>query len=135
MKYLFIGEQRSSRAIKMNVRLEDGRLAAKQLFDALDHCKISRTHCKFINLFESLEEQNISLTHHDVYLVMAQSDGFQLVGMGEKVSKELNSRGFHHIKIIHPAARGKIRKKERYFAHIQNQLGYEDNTYISTIRC
>jgi hypothetical protein len=127
MKYLFIGEKRSQRAIQMNVRLEDGRLAAKQLFDALDHCNISREHCKFINLFESLEEQNIKVQHHDVHLVMAQANGFKLIGMGEKVSKELNLRGFAHIKIIHPAARGKIRKKSRYFTHIKNQLCYADN--------
>ena len=34
-KALFVGEERSQKAIEMNVRWEDGRLAGKQLFDAL----------------------------------------------------------------------------------------------------
>ena len=50
-RFLFVGERRSPIAIKMNVTWENGRLAAKQLFDALSSCGISGEKQIFVNLF------------------------------------------------------------------------------------
>lgn len=52
MKYLFVGEKRSERAKKLGVWLEDGRLAAKQLFDALIFCNIHPQDQEYCNWFE-----------------------------------------------------------------------------------
>lgn len=52
MNYLFVGEERSELAKKMNVTWKDGRLAAKQLFDALLFNNINPTDCSFTNIFE-----------------------------------------------------------------------------------
>lgn len=122
MKYLFIGEARSERAVKMNVRWEDGRLAAKQLFDALDHCGIDKSKCKFINLFEPLRQQGILHDSHLFWITALGVNGFKPVAMGNKVSAALNKMGVNHIKIVHPAAKGTIRKKENYFNHIKTKL-------------
>ena len=46
-KILFVGENRSHLAKKMNVTWKDGRLAAKQLFDALDAIGFPRTLASF----------------------------------------------------------------------------------------
>lgn len=110
MKYLFVGEKRSNRAIKMGVTLKDGRLAAKQLFDALRYCQIEPSEHEYCNWFEGGKTR-----------VRKYEDG-PIVALGNKVAKALNKEGIEHIFIFHPAARGKIRKKELYCAHVKEQL-------------
>ena len=110
MGFLFVGEERSARAIEMDVRWEDGALAAKQLFDALNVHGIDPAAQKFTNLFE---RGGLKAIREHVGVV---------VGMGSKVQKELKKRNIEHVALVHPAARGKIRKKERYAAHVGEQL-------------
>src|SRR2546428_7453216 len=49
---LFVDERRSPAAIRMDVRWQDGRLAAKQLFDALSGVGIDPGKCQFLNWWE-----------------------------------------------------------------------------------
>ena len=109
MKYLFVGEERSDLAKKMNVTWKDGRLAAKQLFDALDAIGLSRESCEFCNWFEDGQETARNWT------------GI-VVAMGRKVQDAMKREGLGFIPIVHPAARGLIRKKENYIQHIKEQL-------------
>ena len=109
---LFVGEKRSNKAVQMNVKWEDGKLAAKQLFDALKECGINPSECTFTNWFEYGGKSTV------------QRWGGIIVAMGQKVSKSLTSKGIQHISIIHPAARGKIRKKSRYIKHIKESIGH-----------
>jgi hypothetical protein len=114
MTFLFIGEQRSQRAIDNGWTWEDGRLAAKPLFDALKAININPEECRFMNWFESenpLEE-----------LEKLSNQGFEIVSLGAKVHDELTKRNVNHIAVIHPAARGKIRLKANYFQHIKERL-------------
>jgi hypothetical protein len=122
MKYLFIGEDRSEKAIQMNVRWENGRLAAKQLFDALDANGINKEDCRFVNLFEPLRQQGIMKRSHRLWILTMQMNGFTPVAMGNKVSKRLTDLKIKHIKIVHPAAKGTIRRKENYINHIKEHL-------------
>lgn len=122
MKYLFIGEKRSQRAIEMNVRWQDGRLAAKQLFDALDYCGIDKNECSFVNLFEPLRHQGILHSSHKLWIIANAVNGRQIVAMGNKVSKELTKKKISHVKIIHPAAKGTIRTKHLYLNHVKSIL-------------
>ena len=108
-KVLFVGENRSHLAKKMNVTWKDGRLAAKQLFDALDTIGFQRDACEFCNWFEGGKG------------MVRKWDGV-IVAMGSKVQKALRREGIEFIPIIHPAARGAIRKKERYTEHIRETL-------------
>lgn len=106
----------------MNVRWEDGRLAAKQLFEALDYCKIPKEACEFINLYETLEEQGRDKGDMKIYIKQVQ-DSRTVVAMGRTVENGLKKLGIEDYKyIIHPAARGTIRKKENYFNHVRKQL-------------
>lgn len=107
---LFVGEKRSEKAVKMGVRWEDGKLAAKQLFDALKANGIEPSDCKFINWFEKGTKTKIKSYNGPIF------------GMGRKVQEALTKSGVEHIPIVHPAARGKIRKKERYIKHIKEAL-------------
>lgn len=111
---LFVGERRSSTAIRMGVRWKDGRLAAKQLFDALKHCGISPNSCQFVNWWERGTHQVVK---HQA------AKGVTVVAMGRKVQRELLARDIPHLFIFHPAARGAIRLKARYFDHVKSILG------------
>jgi len=114
---VFIGEEKSPTAIKRGWSWEDGRLAAKQLFDGLkgaeDIIKVSPKDCKFVNLFEKDGKQFIKSRDICKYVVIA---------LGDKVSKGLDNHAIKHYKMVHPAARGKIRKKENYIKHTREIL-------------
>lgn len=109
----FVGESRSETAERMGVRWEDGRLAAKQLFDAFAEHGVSATDFVFFNLFE----------HGAIKRVMSEkAKGTTIVAMGRKVQRELSRRGIVHTFMVHPAARGAIRLKQNYAAEVGRVL-------------
>jgi len=107
--FLFVGEERSNRAIEMGVTWKDRRLAAAHLSKATDALGIDWDSIKFLNVFEDDIEDIKSF------------DGV-IVGMGRKVERELKKHQISHLYIHHPAARGKIRIIENYKAHVKEQL-------------
>jgi len=108
-KFLFVGEERSNRAIEMGVTWKDRRLAAAHLSKAVEALGILWDECTFKNVFEDDIEDIKSF------------DGI-IVGMGRKVERELKKHQISHLYIHHPAARGKIRIIENYKAHVREQL-------------
>jgi hypothetical protein len=111
---LFVGERRSQTAVRMGVRWQDGRLAAKQLFDALRAAGIDPKRCEFVNWWERGAHRRVSEHIRRGGLVVA---------MGRQVQRALEKKGVTYLGIVHPAARGSIRKKERYSEHIRDVLG------------
>lgn len=110
---LFVGERRSNLAIERGWRLADGRLAGKQLFDALERCGINPRHCQFTNWFERGGK---------VAVTRARAQGLAVIALGQKVADALAERRIECIVLVHPAARGRIRKKHRYAAHVRARL-------------
>ncbi len=108
-KYLFVGERPSATAIRRGWKWKDGRLAAKQLFDALRASKIDPESQQYDNLFVRGEDR---VNHHAVGRI--SSSRLEVVAMGLKVSRALAQIGIRHKKIPHPAARGTIRTKQIY---------------------
>lgn len=102
---LIVGERRSNLAIKRGVRWEDEALAAVPLFQALRVAGIDPAKCRFVNWFENGEA-----------IVRAHTG--RIVGLGQKVQKALAAEGIKHIPLVHPAARGKIRLRANYIAHV-----------------
>ncbi len=113
MRYLFVGEERSKRAKELKVTWKDGALAAKPLFEALRACDIDPDLVHFCNWFEGGQEQVRTST---------VSSKVTVVAMGKKVQAALEEEGIPHLAIVHPAARGRIRKRERYIAHVKEVL-------------
>jgi len=107
--FLFVGEERSPTAIKMNVTWRDKRLSAAHLSKAVEALGIPWDDCMFLNVYED------DITHIRAF------DGI-VVAMGRKVERELKKHGIPHEYIHHPAARGKIRIIENYKAHVREQL-------------
>ena len=110
MSFLFVGEERSQLAKNNGWTWADGRLAAKQLFDALQTCGIDPESCFFCNLFERGG------------LAAIKRHSGPVVAMGRRVQTELERRGIQFIPLVHPAARGKIRRKDRYTRHVRETL-------------
>lgn len=117
MKILFVGERRSPTAKRMKVRWEDGRLAAKQLFDAFEACGFDREAAQFTNLFERGGAAAV-----EAHL----GQGGQIVAMGRQVQRELESWGWKpgldFVPLVHPAARGAVRRKSAYAAAVKVAL-------------
>ena len=118
MRFLFVGVARSQKAIAMDVTWIDGRLAAKQLFDALRANGIDPAKQKFVNVTEpgALDTIQKYARRRGTWMVVA---------MGQYVHLQL--RGLldatQYYRIVHPAARGTIRRKENYVEHIRRRIG------------
>ena len=108
---LFVGERRSEKAKQLGLYWKDGGLAAKPLFEGLRAAGIEPTECRFVNWFEG--GKSATRRHEGV-----------VVAMGQKVQSALAIEGISFIPLVHPAARGRIRKRERYIAHVAQQLGH-----------
>ena len=107
--FLFVGEERSPRAIEMGVTWKDKRLAAAHLSKAVEALGIPWDECMFLNVYED------DIRHIKCF------EGI-IVAMGRKVERELKKHQIPHEYIHHPAARGKIRIIENYKAHVREQL-------------
>jgi hypothetical protein len=122
-RFFFLGERPSQKALDMNVRWEHGRLAAKQLFDALEACGIEPSRCRFGNVFlTNLERSPTRKPWLRRTIRRAVSRGETIVALGRLASSVLAGLNVEHVAVVHPAARGRIRKKERYAAHIREKL-------------
>lgn len=113
MEVIFVGEERSPTAKRMGVRWEDGRLAAKQLFDAFAVLGFCRSRAKFFNLFE--RDGNYEF-------IKASRTPAPVIAMGKRVQKELANRGIKFTPLVHPAARGAVRLKATYTAEVRRAL-------------
>ena len=115
--FIFVGERRSQLARRMGVRWEDGRLAAKQLFDALRACDVDPTACLFLNLFH----ESRGVVRQGVVRRLRSATS-PVVALGLRVAAELSRHGVPHVRMTHPAARGVIRRKAHYAAHVRAVL-------------
>jgi len=126
---MFVGECRSLTAQRKGWTWADGRLAAKPLFEALEAMGVDPKAHEYCNLwtdnasgdtYGSLKPGVLGST---VRRIMARgAAGVVIVALGKRVSAELAKRGIVHVALVHPAARGKIRKREVYIAHVAERL-------------
>ena len=125
-RFLFVGERQSLQAARIGATWENGGLAAKQLHDALRALNIDPQQQRYINLWTvpgigPTDEPVSPLALWEIEQAVAA--GYTVIGMGQLVSRALTRHGITHLLLIHPAARGAIRKKERYAAHVGSVLG------------
>ena len=114
--YLFIGEQRSHRAIQNGYRWPDRHLSSIQLYLALTAIGLRWEEQVFTNLWYDDGTINREL------LLFLPACPLPIVAMGKKVDRELNHLGIPHLRIIHPAARGRIRRASLYTEHVRGVL-------------
>jgi hypothetical protein len=51
-----------------------------------------------------------------------RAEGCVVVALGKRVSTELAKHDVDHVALVHPAARGKIRLRANYIAHVRSRL-------------
>jgi hypothetical protein len=122
-KMTFVGECRSLTAKRKNWTWKDGRLAAKPLFEALIAMGVDPAAHEYTNLWTDSAPPVIPWQRVARLRVLASNSDHVIIALGKRVSGELAKRGIEHVAIVHPAARGKIRKRERYIAHVAEKLG------------
>lgn len=126
MKFLFVGERPSHQAIKIGATWQNGKLAGKQLRDALVTLNIDPDAHQYTNLYSGPEagcvKDSADLCDALGRIWTAYEQDVTIVGMGAIVCQQLVQAGIPHLQMIHPAARGAIRKKERYTAHVASVL-------------
>lgn len=126
--YTFVGECRSLTAIRKGWSWEDGRLAAKPLFEALDAMGIDIPRQSFVNLFTdpsiapSAPKVRATVKPGMIAILRECSSARVIVALGKRVSAELTKSGIEHVALVHPAARGRIRLRRRYIAHVRKNL-------------
>jgi hypothetical protein len=112
-KILFVGERRSPTAVRKGWRWTDGRLAAKQLFDAFNAIAFPVEQAVFVNLFEPGALRCVRTV---------EQCGVPVIAMGRKVQEELARQGVTFTPMVHPAARGRIRRKDLYIDHVRQVI-------------
>lgn len=125
-RYLFVGERPSPLAASRAWTWEDGRVCARTLLDALADAGIAREACRFLNLWSS---PGLGPTDEPAQLapiVAASRSGATVVALGRLVQRELARAGVPHRSLIHPAARGAIRRRAVYHAHVRAVLQHHD---------
>jgi hypothetical protein len=119
---LFVGERRSPRAMAMGVDWTHGRLSAKTLHDALRAIGIDPSEQLYVNLFRDppspLQVEPKALEKLTLHCL----GGRPVIALGKKVAAFLERFGIHHVALVHPAARGSIRRTENYQAHVAVML-------------
>lgn len=120
-KYVFVGERPSMSARKMRVTRIDGRLAAKPLHEALRAIGIDPRAQTYLNLFHDDRPWRVRRTVMRKLRSLSEN-GLVIVALGRIVSKHLTSLKIEHKRLIHPAARGRIRKTENYRRHVLERL-------------
>lgn len=124
IRFVFVGERRSPTAIARGWTWESGRLCSDTLHRALADAGYDRFPRMFVNLWpdeppwgDPLPDVLAQLAHR------ARTSGTFVVALGGKVHRALARHGIAHVHLKHPAARGAIRKTERYRAHVAAVLG------------
>ena len=120
--FLFIGEKRSRTAIERGWTWESGRLAARTLDDALTALGIGVFEYSCLNILTDEGRLNVDTLEAIAYSLHRSKCPWHIIALGHIAAALLRRHGIPHVMMIHPAARGSIRKKGRYQAHVRETL-------------
>lgn len=124
--FVFVGERPSRRAVAIGATWHNGKLAACTLWSALRALGLDPEEHDYCNIWMDAEPGAQDRKHEESALILVRTyaeHGRTIVGMGAIVGGWLDAHAVPHRKLIHPAARGAIRRRERYQAHVAAVLG------------
>jgi uracil-DNA glycosylase len=124
-RYVFVGERPSPKAARIGATWQNGRMAARTLHAALEEIGERPEAHLFVNLWRKpgLGPTRERLAPGVLAVVLEEMErGAVVVALGRLVERELQRRAIPHRPMVHPAARGKIRKRERYVEHVRTVL-------------
>lgn len=122
---IFVGERQSPKAARYGHTWQSGQAAAATLHRALLAAGIDPSAQTFANLWSvpGLRDPKRP-PRRDVLrsLRRAHREGELIVAMGALVARELQRHKIPHVPLRHPAARGKMRRRDLYEAHVREVL-------------
>lgn len=121
-RLVFVGERRSRKARELNASWTNGGLAAHTLHAALRACSIDPNTVLFLNLFEEGDGAWVvdAVTLEQVRTLA--SERAAVIALGWVVQRTLARYGISSVPLTHPAARGRIRTRAVYQAHVAEVL-------------
>lgn len=126
VRLLFVGERPSDRARQLGATWRNGGLSGAVLHRALrsaGYDPLAR-NVRYWNIFVCSANRTSKWA---VWRIRrAHADGWCVIGMGQKVQRILCCYNIPHLRLIHPAARGKIRYHATYDAHFREVLDQVD---------
>jgi hypothetical protein len=109
----------------VHISTEGGRLAARTLHDALPACGLDPARQVYLNLFaDPGEAEAARVIRPDILAELRgiAALGAPIVGLGRLVQRALVRAEIAHRPLVHPAARGSIRRRAAYQAHVATVL-------------
>jgi hypothetical protein len=122
---IFVGERQSPKAAKYGYTWQSGRACASTLRSALLAAGIDPDAATFLNLWSvpGLKRPGRPPRREVLRsLRRANREGQRIVALGSIVAKELARLAIPHVPLRHPAARGKMRRRDPYEAHVRERL-------------
>jgi hypothetical protein len=116
--WIFVGEQRSPRAQTLGVTWQDRALCSKTLHEALEACGVTAPQ-HFVNVRDDTGRLAVRTL---AALTQWQRQGVILIALGQKVQRVLRTHGLPYVPMVHPAARGKVRARAAYHAHVASVM-------------
>src|SRR5579871_3979508 len=114
VRFLFVGDRPSLRAEQIGATLQNGKLSGKTLRQALIDLNLDPDAHVYLNLYarsQALEDRAAEEAACAKIQGFA-TEGYVVIGLGRLVSSRLSARAIPHLRMIHPAARGTIRRRE-----------------------
>ena len=112
--------------MELGAHWTDGRLCAKTLHDALRRTGVDPAQAVFLNLFHDEPADDLPC-HNALQAVRSLAGtGACIVALGRRVQAALTRAGVAHVGLVHPAARGAIRARAAYQAHVAAVLGWAE---------
>ena len=127
VRYVFVGERRSARAVRSGASWANGRAAGRTLRDALGAAGLDPDAQVYLNAYrdpEPVEDRAARVLDEQVLATAAAlaARGLVVVGLGRHACRALARAGIAHLALTHPAARGAIRARAAYRAHVAAAL-------------
>lgn len=122
-RYVFVGERRSARAVRSGASWANGRAAGRTLRESLRAAGLDPRAQVYLNAYRDPDpvDDRAALVPDEQALAMAAAlaaSGLVVVGLGRRACRALAGAGIACRAMVHPAARGAIRARATYHAHV-----------------
>lgn len=101
----------------MGVRWEHGRLCARTLHAALHAMGLDPAQQTYLNAYTDADPPTLDESALARVRALAEA-GAEIVALGRAAHRALERAGLPHRELTHPAARGAIRARAAYQAHV-----------------
>jgi hypothetical protein len=125
MTFVFVGERQSPLAARKGWQWADGRVCAGTLHRALEEAGVAPEEQRWLNLWSAPGLGTPQEPAQTDAVKEAAREGLVVVALGRRVARTLQQAEVPHRVMIHPAARGAIRARERYHAHVREVITCE----------